>query len=77
MFGKNSGEGGSSDDRSGDSDKNSSMDSKAETDSEEGPTKDLRIGPAAGGGLREDVDYGGGPAAQSCGIAEGQEALQG
>jgi hypothetical protein len=59
MSGKNFGEGGSGGVGSGGSD----TEPKAETEPDVGPTKGLRVASAADGGLGENIDYGGGPAA--------------
>ena len=59
MSGKNFGEGGSGGVGSGGSD----TESKAETEPDVGPTKGLRVAPAVEGGIGENVDHGGGPAA--------------
>jgi hypothetical protein len=59
MGGKNFGGGGSGGDRDGGSD----TESKAETEPEEGSSKGLRVVSAADGGIGENINYGGGPAA--------------
>ena len=57
--GKDFGEGGFGGDGGGGSD----TESKAETEPDVGPTKGLRVAPAVEGGIGENVDHGGGPAA--------------